>query len=155
MVGLRKRHIVAAVQPSATTQISATATLNFQDHAGRTNKLTGDGSTLVTLSLPAATGSNSRYKFFVETTNTGTYTVNCAGSDEFVGAIMGTDESGEAEGSGWLALPADNFVQITVGTVAQGALGSWFEVHDIASAVWLAYGIIAQSGGSEATPFST
>ena len=154
MVGLRRRHLIAQ-SPKGDQALSATATLNPSDHANRWINLGGDGSTLQTYTLPAATGSGDVYKFRVTITNTGTYTINCAGSDEFAGTITGTDESGEDEGQGWLALPGDNFVQITTGTVAQGQIGSFIEVHDGVAATWSASGFVAQSGGSEVTPFST
>ena len=124
MVGLRRRHLIAAANPGAAASVSASATLNASDHANRPIKLTGDGSTLQAYTLPLATGSGNTYTFYVQTTNTGTYTITAAGSDEFNGTISGTDSDGEAEGPGWPALAADNFSVVTLGDVTRGELGS-------------------------------
>ena len=154
MVGLRRRHLVAALQPDASISVSATATLTAERHANRPILLTGDGSTLQAYTLPLATGSGNQYTFYVQTTNTGTYTINAAGSDEFNGTITGTDSDGETEGPGWPALAADNFSVVTVGDVTRGELGSWVRFYDVASGVYIVSGIHVQSAGSEATPFT-
>ena len=154
MVGLRRRHLVAQLQPDASLALSATATLNAEAHANRTLLLTGDGSTLQTYTLPAASGSGNKYKFLIQTTNTGTYVVGVNGTDEMNGNVIGGDDSDEDTCPGWVALAADNFTTFTTGTVAQGELGSWFEFIDDVSGVWFVHGIIVQSGNSEVTPFS-
>ena len=154
MVGLRRRHLIAANQPDAFLAISATATLNPEAHANRKLLLTGDGTTLQTYTLPLATGSGNKYKFHIQTTNTGTYVVNAGGSDTYIGNLQGGDESDENTSPGWLALDGDNFTVFTTGTVAQGEIGSWFEMTDTVSAVWFVHGILVQSGNSEVTPFS-
>ncbi len=154
MVGLRRRHLVAQLQPDASLALSATATLNAEAHANRKLLLTGDGSTLQTYTLPAATGSGNKYKFHVQTTNTGTYVIGVNGSDEMNGNLHGGDDSDEDTSPGWVALAADDFTTFTTGTVAQGELGSWFEFTDTVSGVWFVHGMLVQSGNSEVTPFS-
>ncbi|KKL04896.1 hypothetical protein LCGC14_2611480 [marine sediment metagenome] len=153
MVGLRRRHLVAALNPAAALDISATATLTAERHANRPLMLTGDGSTAQTYTLPLATGSGNTYTFYVRTTNTGTYVVAAAGSDEFDGSTTGTDGNSDV-GSGWPAATGSNFTTFTFGITTQGELGSWVEFKDVASAVWLVRGTMVQSDNSPVTQFT-
>lgn len=152
MVGLRRRHLVAALDPNSAVTLSATATLNSTDHANR--ELYLSGTTAQTYTLPLATGSGDTYKFHVITTNeSNLFAINAAGSDEFNGMIMATDADGETEGPGWPALAADNFSVVTVGDTTRGLLGSWVRFRDVASGVYFVDGLVAASG-TEATPFT-
>ncbi len=154
MVGLRRRHLVAQLNPAASLAVLATATLTAETHANRTLLLQSNGNTAQTYTLPLATGSGNKYKFFVQETNTSSYVISVSGSDEMNGNLQGGDDSDEDTSPGWLALAADNFTTFTTGSVIQGELGSWFEFTDVASGVWFVHGILVQSGNSEVTPFS-
>ena len=153
MVGLRRRHLVAKLQPDASLALSATATLGPERHANRILLLTGDGSTLQTYTLPAATGSGNYYEFHVQTTNSGNYVIAAAGSDEFNGAATGFDSGAVEDSPNWNALAGDNFATFTFGNTNQGELMSWVKFTDVVSGVWSVQGLLVQSG-TEATPFS-
>lgn len=154
MVGLRRRHLVAQLDPVGRNfAISATATLNAEDHSNRKLRLTGDGSTLQTYTLPLATGSGNMYEFLVQTTNSGTYVIVSAGSDEMNGVAMASDPTA-VDSRGWPALAGDNFATFTFGDVTRGELGSWVTMTDVTSGVWLVQALCIQTGGSEATPFT-
>ncbi|KKL59728.1 hypothetical protein LCGC14_2212410 [marine sediment metagenome] len=152
MVGLRRRHLVAALNPNSAVTISATATLTAEVHANRPLYLSG--TTAQTYTLPLATGSGNTYTFHVlETNESNLFAINAAGSDEFNGMIMATDADAETEGPGWPALAADNFSVVTIGDTTRGLLGSWVQFRDVASGVYFVSGQTAASG-SEATPFT-
>ena len=153
MVGLRRRHVIASSSPGASQSLSATATINPEDHANRALLLTGDGSTAQTYTLPLATGSGNKYTFYVQTVNTGTYAINAAGSDLYIGTAQGTDGN-DATGTSYVAVAGDSRTVYTIGTVTQGEVGSWVEFLDVASAVWSTRGFLAMSDNTPVTPFT-
>ncbi len=152
MVGLRRRHLVAAADPAAGVfAISATATLNPTDHANKKLLLTGDGSTAQTYTLPAATGSGNKYTFYVQTDNSGTYVLNLSGTDELNGICYQSDGNSDVNaGSTWPALAGDDFSTITLGNDL-AELGSWIEFVDITSGVYLIHGAMVCSNTTPAT----
>ena len=154
MVGLRRRHLVNQLNPAANFDIDVTQTLNAETHANRRLNLTGDGTTLQTYTMPEAIGSGNKYKFFVRTTNTGTYVINTEGAGTYIGNLQGGDSSDEDTSPGWLAQDGDNFSVFTCGDVTRGEIGSWFEMTDVAADIWFVHGIVVQSGNSEVTPFT-
>ncbi|KKM68868.1 hypothetical protein LCGC14_1456610 [marine sediment metagenome] len=153
MVGLRKRHLVNALNPAAQFDLSATAVLNAGIHANRNLMLTGDGSTAQTYTLPLATGSGNTYTFYVRTTNSGTYVINAAGSDEFDGSAQSCDGN-DATGASYIAATGSNFTVFTFGDTTRGELGTWIQFKDVASAVWLVNALMTVSSNSTATPFT-
>ncbi len=153
MVGLRRRHVIASSSPGAAQALSATATLNPEAHANRPLQLTGDGSTAQTYTLPAATGTGNTYIFYVQTTNSGTYVINAAGSDEFDGSAQSTDGNLQ-DGAAFIAATGSNFSTFTFGNTTRGELGSWVEFYDIAAAVWLVRAHMVASDNTPVTPFT-
>jgi len=153
MVGLRRRHVIASSSPGAAQSLSATATLNPEAHANRALLLTGDGSTAQTYTLPLATGSGNKYSFYVQTINTGTYVINCAGSDEYIGTAQGTDGN-DTTGVSYVAVAGDDRVTFTFGATVSGEVGSWVEMLDMASALWSVRAFLAQSSNDPVTPFT-
>ncbi len=153
MVGLRRRHIVAALDPSAALAISATVTLTAERHANRPLLLTGDGSTAQTYTLPLATGSGNKYTFYVQTINTGLYAINAAGSDLYIGTAQGTDGN-DATGTSFVAVSGDSRTVFTIGATTSGEVGSWVEFLDVASAVWSTRAFLAMSDNTPVTPFT-
>ncbi len=151
MVGLRRRHLVAAANPGAAASLSATATLNASDHANRTLLLTGDGSTAQTYTLPLATGSGNLYTFYVQTDNSGTYIITLSGSDELNGICYQSDGNSDVNaGSTWPALAGDDFSTITLGNDL-AELGSTITFKDVASGVYLIHGAMVGSNTTPAT----
>lgn len=157
MVGLRRRHVVAALNPLAQDfDVSATQTINPTAHANK-RLILNVAATAVTLTLPAATGTGNIYKFYVQLLNTSTYVIQAgASADEFVGIVVGGDaDTAPAVSLHYDAAIGDNFDTYTFGDVTRGIAGSWVEFHDIATNVWSVKGANIQSGGAEATPFTS
>lgn len=157
MVGLRRRHLVAALQPDAQDfDVSTTQTLNPTDHANK-RLILNVAATAVTLTLPNAIGTGNIYKFYVQLLNTSTYVIQAGtAADEFVGIVVGGDaDAAPATSLHYDAAIGDDFDTYTIGDVTRGIAGSWVEFHDVATNVWSVKGSCIQSGGSEATPFTS
>ena len=156
MVGLRRRHVVARSNPGSGVTIAATVTLNPTDHANK-RLILNVAATAVTLTLPTATGTGNIYKFYVQLLNTSTYVIQAGtAADEFVGIVVGGDaDTAPAVSLHYDAAIGDNFDTYTFGDVTRGIAGSWVEFHDIATNVWSVKGANIQSGGAEATPFTS
>ncbi len=155
MVGLTRTEVIAAADASARLVVlTATQTLNARQHAGRYLSLSV-AATAVTLTLPETSGSGNRYYFIVGALNTSTYVIQAGdASDEMAGVIIGADSDADTY-LGYPALAGDDFDTITIGDVTRGTLGSWVELVDIAVDLWFVRGQVIQSGGSEATPFTS
>ena len=86
MVGLRRRHLIAQLDPiGRTVTLEATTTLNAEAHANRILLMNAAGSAL-TFTLPLATGSGNVYRFEVSVINTSNYIIVASGSDICKGA---------------------------------------------------------------------
>ena len=150
---LTRLEVVKTAHPSAKLSLGATTILTQREHSGRPILLDAT-ATAVTLTLPAAGGTGMRFEFIVVTTNTSNYVIQVANStDEMHGQIRGVDSDADSTLL-YPALTGDNFDTITIGAVAEGQQGSYFELIDIAVGVWHVRGQVIQSGGSEADPFS-
>ena len=157
MVGLRRRHLVAALNPASQDfDVSATQTLNPTDHANKRLVL-NIAATAVTLTLPNATGTGNTYEFYCQLLNTSTYVIQAGtANDEFVGITTGGDaDTAPAVSLHYDAAIGDNFDTFTFGDVTRGIAGSWVKFTDIATNVWKVEGNTIQSGGAEATPFTS
>lgn len=140
--------------------VSATAsslTIVADTHAGRTvafNRALG-----VTMTLPAATGSGTRYRFVVATAfSGGSGIIQVASStDYFRGVSWSTQDAGDTSLSfdtadtGTVATESDT-ITLNGGTTG-GVVGTIIDIQDIATAVWLVE-MQNKASGSEATPFS-
>lgn len=135
---------------------TASGNITAAAHAGKTNLL-GEvgGNALVTLTMPAATGSGNRYRFVVSVLNTSTYViiVNATpGTDIFRGSVNLLDVDAAAQGA-FSSVTGDT---ITLnGTTTGGAIGDWIEIEDILSGTFAVMGQgIVPAGSDPATPFS-
>jgi hypothetical protein len=139
--------------------LTASATLDAgkDDQTILLNALAG-----LTITLPPATGSGTRYRFLVSVLATSnSYIVQVASAtDFFVGMIYGERvDSGNATlgfaaaNSGTVATNSDTITlnRTTTGSVS---VGEWFEVQDIATATWFVRGMLSATGAAFATPFS-
>jgi hypothetical protein len=134
--------------------ITATDAITAAEHAGRVNLL-GEvgGDALVTLTLPAATGSGDRYRFIVSVVNTSNYVIQVAdASHTLEGVIMGTQDLADTV-VGWESGATDDTVTLNGTTTGGAAIGDWLEFVDMGSNLWHTTGLITQTG-IEATPFS-
>lgn len=134
--------------------ITATDAITAAEHAGRINLL-GEvgGDALVTLTLPAATGSGDRYKFIVSVVNTSNYVIQVSdASHTMEGIIMGTQDLADTV-VGWESGSDHDTVTLNGGTTGGAAIGDMVEFIDMGSNLWQVTGMITQTG-TEATPFS-
>lgn len=140
---------VSARAVSADNTLAVTQAL----HDGKTILLDqADGSACT---LPAATGTGTRFRFIVSVTVTSNvHSIACAGTDEFAGVVLQTDTDTSDTLAAYPALAADNFDIISMnGTTTGGLIGDWFEVEDIATGVWALRGYV-NANGTVATPLA-
>jgi hypothetical protein len=106
----------------------------------------------MTLTLPAATGSGRRFRFFVGTTLTtsGIIKVSASpGTDIMAGVVsISTDIAGVT----MLASATADTITMN-GSTSGGLKGSWVELEDAVTGVWKVSGGLV-STGSEGDPFS-
>lgn len=138
--------------------------------AGSTRTLTTaqSGSTIAfdqtagcKVTLPAATGSGTRYRFYVSVLATSNnhivYTASAngvGGSDVFVGIVNGArTDSGNAV-LGFAAASNSNTITLNRTTTGSVNKGEWLEITDVATNIWLVQGVSSATGAAFATPFS-
>ncbi len=77
-------------------------------------------------------------------------------NERMIGNLLSThSDDDSAAAVPWNALAADAYSSIEFTSVADGALGSWFTLTNVATDIWHITGSLTQSGGSEVTPFAT
>lgn len=104
----------------------------------------------ITVTLPAATGSNAVYTFEVATTVTSnSYKIQVANSTD---VMNGLSSVGGTTGAVFSTLPASDTITMN-GSTTGGLAGSYVQVTDIASGVFLVQASLVGSG-TPATPFS-
>ena len=135
--------------------ITADATLGAEDSGKLIVLNAADaGSTAVTVTLPAATGSGQHYKIMVGTVSamTAGYKVQVTGDDTMDGVVMTLADGGNTVLGFETAAASDTFTMD--GTTTGGvSIGDFIELIDIASNQWAISGQTTSSG-TEATPFS-
>lgn len=137
----------------ATTPVNSTgATLAVAQatHAGRVVTINkADGATVT---LPAATGTGSKYSFFVGTTITSSALVFAAtGNDIFYGTAIICNDT-DASVSGFETAANTNRVSMD-GSTTGGIAGDFVEFIDVATDKWFVR-VTGSATGSEATPFT-
>lgn len=133
--------------------LTATGTIFEALHEGKTLVLDAT-ATLVTLTMPAATGSGARYSFVVKTINTSSYVIQKAGTDVFRGQLLSLDNDASAATS-FASIAAGDDVLTLNGTTTGGQVGDWVEFQDIAAGVWSVIGtVVIPAGSNVADPFS-
>lgn len=141
---------VADVSARIVNCTAATLAISAALHEGKIVTLNKANGQAVT--LPAATGSGAKYRFFIGTTITsvGT-TVKVVGNDTMVGLAKLLPDSGT---TGLIYATAADSDTITLdGSTTGGVKGMFIDLIDIAADTWavLVEGIAT---GNEATPFS-
>ena len=130
------------------TVTASTLTVTAADYNGQTINLSRAAG--ITVTLPAATGSNATYRFVVSTTVTSnSYKIQVANSTDVLNgsaAVAGTTASVFG------TLPASDTLTMN-GSTTGGLAGSYVEITDIASGIFLVGGALVGSG-TQATPFS-
>lgn len=146
--------VVPAPNGKIVNLTASTLTVTRDDHEGRT--ITVNRAAGSTITLPAATGTGSKYKFYVGTTITSNSLIvkAASASDSFLGIALGSDNDGEgATGYTWKTDAGDDTITLN-GTATGGYAGDVIEIEDVATGIFSIKAFIKQSGGSEATPFS-
>lgn len=133
--------------------LTATLALTAASHAGRI-LLLGEvgGDALLTVTLPAATGSGSRYRFIVSVVNTSNYVIQVVGNDTMDGQIVSTQDAADTT-VGWETAADSDTITLNGTTKGGAAIGDWIELVDIATDQWAVSGQTT-STGVEVTPFS-
>lgn len=142
---------VADVSSRVVSLTTASPTLTVADHEGKTLVLNkADG---IAVTLPAATGSGSIFKFVVGTTfSGGSFVATCTGDDTLKGVAFGDDSEGEPA-NGWSTGASDEVFTMNGGTQG-GFVGDMVVFEDIKADVWHVRAFLLQTG-AEATPFSS
>lgn len=138
---------IISTPPTPVTTATFTAT---QDVAGDTIVLDRAGGIAVT--LPAATGTGSIYRFFIKTTFTSPATIKCANSvDVMQGFAVVLQDAGDTMVGFETAADTDT---ITFnGNTTGGLRGTLVDLIDVEAGLW-SVNMRGAATGVEATPFS-
>lgn len=131
----------------------ATLTLTAAAHGGKTILLDMAAGSVVT--LPAATGSGTVFKFRVTTVPTSNFhQVKVANSsDTMSGSVNILDNDAAAQGA-YAATGTDDNIQLN-GTTKGGLIGDYVEVIDLKTNVWGIFGqLVVPAGSNPADVFS-
>ena len=107
-----------------------------------------------TVTLPAATGTGSRYTFIVGAVNTNNHVIQVANAtDVFEGMAWGAIEGGANSISAFEAGANDDTITLNGTTSGGAAIGDKIEIIDIASGKFHVLAHLSATG-TEVTPFS-
>lgn len=126
---------------------AATLALTADDHNGRIIPLSRAGG--MTVTLPAATGSQARFKLRVDTTFTSSGIVQVANASD---VMNGFASVGGGTAALFGTLPASDTLTMN-GSTTGGLAGSIIELVDVATNKWEVVAKLVGSG-TPATPFS-
>lgn len=130
---------------------AATLAITELAHDGKIVTVNKADGTAIT--LPAATGSGAKIKFFIGTTITsvGTTIKVADATDIMYGAVIASNDASDAANI-WKAGGTDDTITLN-GTTTGGYVGDQIELTDVATNTWMVSGVLKQTG-TEATPFS-
>lgn len=142
--------------PTKLTTVAATATFTAAANGGRINLL-GEvgGDALVTITLPAATGSGVDFEFFVSVVNTSNYVIKVADATDVMDGQIITASTGDSPdlGQPWVTGATSDTITLNGTTTGGASIGDYIRLVDIAANQWAVLGFTTSSG-TEATPFS-
>ena len=148
--------VISGSVKRALVTIAATDAITQIEHAGRVNLL-GEvgGNALVTLTLPAATGSGLEYKFIVSVVNTSSYVIAVAdATDTIDGSVNLLDADANAQTAFVTAADSDT-VTLNGTTSGGGSIGDTITLTDIATNQYAIEGqLVCAAGSNPATPFT-
>ena len=131
--------------------LTATATANPDDHAGRTVILSAAAG--LTVTLPPAKGTGHVYRFFVGTTiSSNSYIIKVADNTDIMAGVCMTANDTDASAS-LFETAADSDTITLNGTSTGGIRGGQIELQDMATNLWRVM-IVQAATTAEATPFS-
>lgn len=137
------------------TTITATDSLTQAEHGGRVNLL-GEvgGNALVTLTLPAATGTGAVFRFIVSVVNTSNYVIKVANASDTIDGSVNLLDADAAAQTAYTATGTSDTITLN-GTTTGGQLGDEIVLTDIATNQWAVNGqLVCPTGSNPATPFS-
>ena len=130
------------------TVTAATLTVTADAYNGQTINLSRAAG--VTVTLPAATGSNAVYTFEVATSvTTNNNVIQVANATD---VMNGFSSVAGTTGSVFSTLPASDTITMN-GTTTGGLIGSYVQITDLAAGYYLVQASLVGSG-TPATPFS-
>lgn len=136
--------------------ITATGAITRAVNGGRINLL-GEvgGNALVTLTLPAATGSGVIFEFFVSVVNTSNYLIKVADATDTIDGQILTISTGDSPDltQGWPTAATSDTITLNATTTGGVSIGDTIRLIDIAANQYIVTGLTTTSG-AEATPFS-
>lgn len=136
-----------AVAPSVTSATLAITAANIDSYNGKVIPLNRAGG--ITVTLPAATGSQAVLRFVVGTTFTSNGVIQVANSTD---AMAGYAAVGGATAGIFGTAAASDTITMN-GSTTGGLAGSYIELVDIAAGDWIVSASLVGSG-TPATPFS-
>lgn len=130
------------------TVTASTLTVTQADYNGQTIGLSRAAG--ITVTLPAATGTNAAYTFVVSTTvSSNSYKIQVANATDVINGVANVSGS---TGTPFGTLPASDTITMN-GTTTGGIAGSYVEIIDVATGVFFVRAALIGSG-TVATPFS-
>ena len=148
--------VISGSVKRAMVTITGTDNITQIEHAGRVNLL-GEvgGNALVTLTLPAATGSGLEYKFIVSVVNTSSYKIQVAdATDTIDGSVNILDADANAQ-TAFVTAAASDTVILNGTTSGGGSIGDTITLTDIATNQYAIEGqLVCAAGSNPATPFT-
>jgi hypothetical protein len=147
-IGLRNAAVAARI-----VSLTGSTSLTAATHGDRVLVLNGTGSAY-TQTLPAATGSGTRFLFLVGAVNTSNHLIKVTGNDVMYGNII-TNSTGDTPdlAQPWPTAVDSDTITLNGTTTGGQAVGDYIELIDFATDKWFVTGITTTSG-TEATPFS-
>lgn len=140
----QKKHL-AIVVSGGKSSLTATTALTAATAAGK--KFYLDSTSALTVTLPAAIGSGSLYRFRVVTTNTNSYIIKVANTTDVMRGFVSTLDNDAAAVTGYAATGTDDTLTLN-GTTTGGIVGDWVDFEDLASGVWHVRGAVVIPAGS-------
>ncbi len=112
------------------------------------------GDALLTVTLPAATGSGACFPFIVGVVKTSSYAIQVVGDDIMQGQIVAASTGDTPDlAQPWVTASDSETITLNGTTTGGASIGDCIELVDIAADTWAVAGQVTASGG-EATPFS-
>lgn len=140
---------------SGSTFFAAGGTLTLTRALHNNGTILLDTLTGSVVTLPAATGTGSRFRFLVKTLATSnSHKVQVANGTDIMQGIIAQLSDNAAAMLGWAAGAADDTVTLNRSTTGSVFRGEYLEIVDAAAGVFLINGIIGGTG-TEATPFTS
>lgn len=158
--------------PASVVNITASTTLNPQDHGGRIITVGGTLAANVVLTLPTINASSNPvtsgpgqdpntlnnegvvYTIWVPTTiATSSLKIGTDGTDRFVGSVLSIDTDTGGAAVGFTAGASDDFINLN-GSTTGGVAGSWVQIVAVDALKYMVTGTLNGSG-VVATPFAT